>query len=456
MNKAWKRRVFLVVVLLIGFLAALFFWLMNKTDRRKWTEDDRTLPNPDRGFYIQIESREPERILEAAKEVRLILLAFDLAKHTNEDLPKEKLKELETALDAAQEAGVSVIFRAAYGFCENVSEPDTIERAGGHIRQISEVLNRHKDSILVVQAGMLGDYGEWHSSRFLEGGEEEERKSRLYILKQWEAHLSQEIKVAVRRPRFIREAEQEHILTGRLGFHNDALLSTENDMGTYDAPGYERSDELLWADFRLSGQRNGGEMPTSGARSQPEYADLEFQKLHLLYLNLKYNEAILDSWAKKKYKGMEAKRYLENRLGYRLFCSELAVKKLHWKAGLAKKGLAFTVSFCNAGYAPPDTKYQLFFSVRAGKKEILKKVNASGLYRISCGEVWKKEVCLDIPEAFFEEEEYIKIGVKLAPEMEEADERACIELANENLEYSGGVNRLFYLARAGEFFYRTM
>lgn len=443
------------MVLLVCFFAVLVWMLLYETDRRTWKEDKRTIRNPGRGFYIQIDSREPERMIQAAEEVRLILLAFDLADYTKGDLPKEKTDELETALETAKEAGVSVIFRAAYGFCEGVTEPDAIERAGRHIRQISEVLNRHKDRILTVQAGMLGDYGEWHSSRFLEGGEEEERKSRLYILKQWEAHLDSGIKVAVRRPRFIREAERENVLAGRLGFHNDALLSTDDDMGTYDARGYPRSDELAWVNRRLSGQPNGGEMPTPGTRTQSKYADLEFQKLHLTYLNATYNEKIIESWSKETYKGMEAKRYLENRLGYRIFCSELTSKRLYWNAGLAKKGIAFTAAFCNAGYAPPDSGYQLFFSIRAGEKEVFQKVDASGLYRISCGKSWKETFCLDIPEAFLEEKT-IEIGVKLAREEGETDGKNCIEFANENIRYENGVNPLFSLERAGAFFYRIL
>lgn len=441
------------MVLLICFFAVLVWMLLYETERRTWTEDRRTIRNPGRGFYIQVDSDNPKRIQTAAEEVRLILLAFDLADYTKGDLPKEKTDELETALEAAGEAGVSVIFRAAYGFCEGVTEPDAIEQAGRHIRQISEVLNRYKDRILTVQAGMLGDYGEWHSSRFLEGGEEEERKSRLYILKQWEAHLDSGIKVAVRRPRFIREAERENVLAGRLGFHNDALLSTDDDMGTYDAHGYPRSDELAWVNRRLSGQPNGGEMPTPGTRTQPKYADLEFQKLHLTYLNATYNEKIIESWSKRTYKGMEAKRYLENRLGYRIFFSELTANRLYWIAGLAEKGAAFTVSFCNTGYAPPDPGYQLFFSIRAGEKEVFQRADASGLYRISCKESWKETFCLDIPEAFLEEET-IEIGVKLAPDEQERDAGNCIEFANENLSYRDGVNGIFSLERVGKWFYR--
>ena len=124
----------------------------------------------------------------------------------------------------------------------------------------------------------------------MQGDESAQRTSRLYVLQQWEAVLEQQIPVAVRRPRFVREAQEQGILTGRLCLHNDALLSTDSDMGTYDDPEMSFSEELQWVDEQLADQYNGGEMPSPGARNEPENAHAEFQRLHIGYLNQMYNQ----------------------------------------------------------------------------------------------------------------------------------------------------------------------
>ncbi len=267
-------------------MAAAVYARLSPEEAWYFQETDQVLDNPGRGFYIQIDSGRADKIPDAAKEVRVILLAFDMEGYLSGDLPEEKLGELREALRAAKREHVTVVFRAAYGFHGEVTEPEQIGQMGRHIEQIAEVLNQSADQILVVQAGMLGSYGEWHSSRYLEGTGDQQRESRLYILRQWEACLAPQIKVDVRRPRFIREAAEEGILSGRLGIHNDALLSTDSDMGTYDAPGMEREDELVWMQEHLIRQVNGGEMPVLGELSMPGNADREFAMMHTGYLKI--------------------------------------------------------------------------------------------------------------------------------------------------------------------------
>lgn len=439
------------VILLV--LTAAYMVLMAKGNWQ-FQETNRRLENPDRGFYIQVNSRNYERIPDKAKEVRIILLTFNIGEYLSEDLPEEKLEELEKALRTAKDSHVAVVFRAAYDFDGNVEEPDSIERMGRHIEEISEILNTYADQILVVQAGMLGNYGEWHSSRYLEGTEEEQAESRLYILRQWEAHLSPQIKVDVRRPRFIREAMEEGVLTNRLGFHNDGLLSTDSDMGTYDEAGMSREDELEWMQENLTGQVNGGEMPMAGEFSIPENADREFAKMHIGYLNLKYNKEVLAGWEAETMGGMDAKSYLENHLGYRLFLSDLTMRQIHLDKELFQNGMKMNIRLCNMGYAPISFDYKVFLAVGVDGEWVFQEIQVPELYQISNGESVEKEIEVQIPEKFAYENT-LDVGLKIARDAEEENGQGCVELANQEFVYQNGVNKFASLDREWKWFFKT-
>ncbi len=452
-KRAWTVMLFFIFCL---FMAAAVYARLSTEVAWYFQETDRVLDNPDRGFYIQIDSGRADKIPDAAKEVRVILLAFDMEGYLSGDLPEEKLEELREALRAAQREHVSVAFRAAYGFHGEVAEPDQIGQMGRHIEQIAEVLNQSADQILVVQAGMLGSYGEWHSSRYLDGTEQQQRESRLYILKQWEACLAPQIRVDVRRPRFIREAAEEGILSGRLGLHNDALLSTDSDMGTYDAPGMEREDELVWMQEHLIRQVNGGEMPVLGELSMPENADREFAMMHTGYLNLRYNQEVIAHWDTATIGDSNAKRYLGNRLGYRLSLSELHMRKLHLGGELYTTGIKMRLRLRSTGYAPLPEHYKVFLAVGSGDEYVYQEIQIPELYDLSNGESIEKEVCIRLPREFAQERGTFEIGLKIARSSDVKDGRDCVELANQGGFYHEGINGIASLERTKRFLVNTL
>lgn len=447
-----SMSVFIIVV----FLVVTIGMVWQRKIRWNFKEGKQVLKNPDRGFYIQVNSADYERIPELAKEVRVILLAFHMDEYIQGDIAEEKLDELRCALDTARKEQVAVVFRAAYGFYDDVSEPDGIEQMGRHIEQISQILNDYEENILVVQAGMLGEYGEWHSSIYLEGNEEEQKRSRLYILGQWEAYLNPGIKVAVRRPRFIREAMAENILKGRLSLHNDALLSTDSDMGTYDDPDMGRMDELKWMKDVLAEQVNGGEMPTPEEWSLPENADKEFECMHVSYLNLKYNEEVIERWSKMSIDGMNAKDYLENHLGYRLFLSELRMKELYLEPELSVAGMQMSIKLCNTGYGALSSKYKVFLSLDSGEKQILQEIQMPELSRISNAQTVEKQITVKLPKEFLQGSEKIVIGLKIAGDQAVANEKDCVQLANQEFYYANGINELITLEKVSKWLYKTV
>lgn len=415
-----------------------------------FTESTQKLNNPDRGYYIQIDTEKHQKMANLAEDVRLVLLAFDVEAFTETKISEEKIRELEDALIFAKEHHISVVFRAAYGFHEDGIEPMNMELMKTHIAQISEILNKYKDNVLVIQAGMLGEYGEWHTSKYLEGDENAQRKSRVFILKSWETYLDDSIKVAVRRQRFVREAMEEGVLKGRLGIHNDALLSTESDMGTYDDTNMDRSLELEWTQENLKRQINGGEMPTLGKKNQPKNAHQEFKMLHLSYLNLEYNKKIIDNWLLTEMNDTNAKEYIERHLGYRLYISELEMYEKYYENQIRKKGLTIMVTFRNTGYASLPSKYKMYVIVSSQEKEYYQEIKCEDIYNISNGETTKMRMTILLPEEFMEKSEEMTVGIKFAQNKMETEAINCIQLANKEGPYRNGSNGILELKKEKE------
>lgn len=440
-----RRRAVLPAVIFAAAVLALYLLTTGK-EKVTLEESGRVLDNSGRGYYIQVDSAKYGRIAELS-EVRLIFLAFDIKAFTNGPISDEKTEELERALTAAKESGKAVVFRAAYGFESDVTEPDSLDIVSLHIQQISEVLNRFADNIVVIQAGLYGAYGEWHSSIYLDSEEETAKQNRLFLLRQWEKYLNQQIKVAVRRPRFIREAAEAGVLVNRLGLHNDALLSTDSDMGTYDDAGMDREAELLWAFEALEEEANGGEMPAPGIYSEPENAHSEFQRLHLTYLNLKYNEEILEQWEETGFRGSNAKDYIGNHLGYRLYISgiEFGQPALNWLTYI--NGISLEAELCSSGYAPLGRQYKVYAVIKSGETIVIQKIDAEELYSASNGE--KVKLRLDIPGEMAAKDGKIFVGIKIAMDGEESDSDACVELANDRVGYVNGVNYFISFEKEG-------
>lgn len=97
-----KRMNTILTTTLAGLTAAVILVGGVRTNRWELTESGRPLENPDRGFYIQVRTEQPDSIQEAEEEVRLILLACDLEGYEDAPIPEEKLEELETALREAE------------------------------------------------------------------------------------------------------------------------------------------------------------------------------------------------------------------------------------------------------------------------------------------------------------------------------------------------------------------
>ncbi len=444
-----KKKIGVTFVVLFVVIFTVVFSIMWAYERDmtkkqwkgvKWEESFDELENPDRGFYVQTyTSDDYTRDVDYEPYLRVRLLTMNLYSYQDmEFLPDEKLLELRETLDAYRAQGVSVVFRAGYFFGEQkYTEPESFSIIESHCRQICPILNEYSDIVQVVQAGFLGPYGEWHSSKYITVDDKNDENYEIQLVKILTEELEEEITVALRRPMYIRSAVDNGIDVMRLSYHNDAFLSTDTDMGTYVEKGYTREAELQWIQENLINGFNGGEMTNLSEYTNIEQAIKEMEQLDFSYLNRYYNTEVLNEWKEVTYDGQNAFQYVRDHLGYRLYISELFfLEKVTPKLDLEVKG-----TICNTGFASVPKEYQLYFVVKANQNIVYLPVE---IQKQSEDEI-SFSVSADIWE-MFENEEEIQVGLSMSKSIEQ--KKAGICFANIETEFIDGVNWLFFYHKA--------
>jgi len=366
-------RIFAIVIILfiaLVIVGVIYMPVFQKRSAAFSQDETAVLNNPMQGFYVQTDTRDTPNLTWSTKSggMSLVLMACNLNGYQAKPLDDAKLLEIKNALESAKAEKVDVVFRAAYGFAEgfDTKEPLSLDIVLGHIGQMSETLKPYSDILLCVQAGMLGPWGEWHTSSLLEGHDENRQaEMRNAVVKAWIDGLpDKNIVLQLRRPEFVRQAADGGLPIERLGFHNDALLANDSDMGTYTGGESIRRDELNWVYEHLPLSPFGGEMPQISAYTEPSAAVEEFKKLRLTYLNSGYNTDALDAWKAQKYNGYNAYDYIKNHMGSRLFIREVTAKKGFLKSGQLKMNIVIE----NAGFALPHPALQFWITIQQGEQ----------------------------------------------------------------------------------------
>jgi hypothetical protein len=346
------------------------------TTERLFQESKVNFVNPERGFYSPQTTARLTGLEQLREQgISLVLVEMDLRAFKERELTREKLDELRASLEAARQAGLKVIFRAAYGFTDRDyrADPTDLQRMLGHIRQIGIVLTENADTLFAVQAGFLGPWGEWHDSNWGDPPSLDAQRAVLFALLD---SVPAPISIAVRRPMFIRDifatepggaasaeaAPFDGSRLSRMGWHNDAFLALPDDMGTYVEPGWDRERELRWCDNQGRHAPFGGETVGPSRSTPVEQVVREMEMLHLSYLNIAYHPKTLQRWRESQFRGEDAFGYIERRMGYRL----VAQKIRYSTAARAGGQLSFELTLTNAGFASPQLPRIVSFGLICG------------------------------------------------------------------------------------------
>jgi hypothetical protein len=343
------------------------------------------LPNPERGFYHQIDTHDPFKdtslaayqllatlpgtsTLQCYREFHgttLIHRNFWLSEYVTRTISAAYLANVRADFATARAAGVKLVVRFAYTPAH--TEPMTCAGRSDlydaskewiltHTRQLSGVLRANSDVIAAVQAGFIGGWGEWWGSCHFDCDVDCDdcREVLLAVLDM----VPDDRMVQVRTPRYKQcifdttspvSPPEAHSGTdfARTGHHNDCFVSSASDYGTTVDPStevpYLISDTLYVV--------MGGETCDPGYASDPAperreclTATQELEQFHWSFLNLDWFAPTLQGW---RDEGCFDE--IEQRLGYRLMFSGLTFPD-HVTPG---QSIQFSLQIRNEGYAAP-------------------------------------------------------------------------------------------------------
>ncbi len=322
---------------------------------RAFFPSDEAILNPERGFYywIDLVHGRDFRYLRANGDTLGFASVF-LAAFRHGPIDPAFLAKLWAGLDAVRASGIKVILRFKYS--ERPGDPDAPKTwILEHIRQLAPLLQAHSDVIAVLQAGFIGAWGEWHSSSYGLTNPADESD----VLRALLAVFPRERPIQVRKPIHKQQVfgfaplSPAEAFSGsdraRVGHHNDAFLSNENDGGTYPSPA-EPHKEWVAAESRFVPV--GGECNrTNPPMTEGPHADWHMTRFRFSFLSRQYQRAVVEAWRQTGW--LEVFR---RKLGYRLRLLEAS-----WPDAVRPGGiLEFSARVRNEGYAPPFNRRPVY------------------------------------------------------------------------------------------------
>ena len=352
------------------------------TEKEGWSfqranleESRKLLENPVRGWYriypFWVEKKpdfEPMSWCEIEKET-LALVIINIGAYREKALDTEALDNIRSILSFFVKKNYDMILRITYDHEGKAveREPFFFATVKGHLQQLTPIIREYAEHIFVYQGMLVGNWGEMHTSRFLDPVKLRE----MWRILRTEA--GEGLFYAVRRPSFWRLLHPDNN-KDRMGLFDDAIFGSENHLGTFGSNPKDSTDwDCLWRkqdelDFEEELCRdvpNGGEVVCGEQYAQTENSSstiATLKKMHITYLNRQYDEKILNIWKEWKWEedgvwqGSSLYDYIGSHLGYRFLIKDVGVTSV----GKGEKGLLITITIENVGFANLYQEAELF------------------------------------------------------------------------------------------------
>ena len=307
------------------------FWekpLYSHLQNIDYSSSNSYIQNPNQGFYrtvfIRLEDDGGTFTPLIYDDFQMYHLRIDISQ-LSPQISSQAKRTLDSALNFYFDNQKNVVLRFSYDsyFEGNINAEPQIDIILSHIKQLADIINKHTLVVTAIEAGMIGPWGEMHSSDIATP------KNINAVIDAW-LEYAPKINILVRTPKMIYDylgISYEDITTynfvadektSRLGLFNDAFLSTDSDMGTYT----NRQSEIEWIQNNIKSSAYGGEVLSSeiGLNDFPNCLD-EMYALNLSYLNYEYDEKVISLWQNTNYEETTAYDYIASHLGYRLTLS---------------------------------------------------------------------------------------------------------------------------------------
>ena len=276
----------------------------------------------------------------------------------NQDLTEDALNVLQETFDNIRKNSGHVIVRICYDPWYNGRSNVTPDHEWvlKHVKQLAPVLSKNTDVIVALEMGMHGAYGEMHSDTNITYDRVAEAVNLML------RNTPPEIKILTRTgnysakvlgfdnwgvdfnidgEKFKEIAKAKGDTMYRVGMFNDGYLGTQYDYGTWGADcatSICREEGVAWLEKYSINTPYGGEALTTAENYQvintPEFLAYEGFRTHTSYLNIQWNNKLIDSWKKTPFKqkdfdydparvdSLSGFKYINDHLGYRFVLRE--------------------------------------------------------------------------------------------------------------------------------------
>ena len=316
--------------------------LQSHVQQLNYAESVEKIDNPDQGFYRPIYVRVTEsgasynvNIVNAATQLyhlRIDISAFSAAVNGEADkqLTLAALNGINDLLSHLigldKNAVVRFAYDPSYGGAKD-KEP-SLSMILRHIEQVCPLLDSYENTVTAIEVGLIGPWGEMHSSTIANA-------QNISPIVDKFLDSTTNIPVLVRTPKMIydylgtpNDAENHTIGANekayRLGLYNDGYLGSDSDLGTYT----DRARDVEFLSRQTDHLPYGGEVviPDSSLHDIDKCLP-EMNKINLSYLNVEWNNNVIDKWKNSTYTrdcgtdslyyGKTAFEYIQNHMGYR-------------------------------------------------------------------------------------------------------------------------------------------
>ena len=282
----------------------------------------------------------------------------DTVRGVSQDLTEDALNVLQTTFDNIRANNGFAIVRICYDPWYNGRSNVTPEHKWvmRHVEQLAPVLSKNTDVIVALEMGMHGAYGEMHSDTNITYDRVAEAVNLML------RNTPPELKILTRTgnysakvlgfdnwgvdfhidgDKFKEIAKAKGDTMYRVGMFNDGYLGTQYDYGTWGADcatSICREEGVAWLEKYGINTPYGGEALTTANGYQvintPEFLAYEGFRTHTSYLNIQWNNNLIDSWKKTLFKqkdfdydparvdSLSGFKYINDHLGYRFVLRE--------------------------------------------------------------------------------------------------------------------------------------